>query len=574
MKTDRRNFIKLAGAAGAGLAAVGKSFADEPGDSVTSNQQEVSASAFMTELFLDNQMIEVSPGVSRRLHPPKKHLLNPVVRCDRWCDGNIIQPYTTMYDPEDKLFKMWSRTGSDRKSLYVDGNAAYMLYFTSTDGVHWDKPDLGVMEVAGRRDHNIVFTSDSAAASTTAAGSSGQPSFVVPSQSMPPQGKKAFFWGVNKHPHPRHAGEKFVALAIVQDHRRGAHIVSSPDGIHWTCASAPFWQTPNDVSGKGDDCLMHLMYDHAKGKWVIYRRIIPEVIERMVANDGDRDRLPVDRYYRSYAYAESDDLRKWTNHQFILSMDPDDPPDTELYQFGCHKLGQTYVGYMSVFYLRTPQPINIHLATSRDGINFTRVCRGEPFVPHGPLGYYDYMAMACSQPEPIIVDDTVYLYYAALNFPHNGDFTRADAEVVKCGAALATFKRDRFASLETSDLDRGPCRVVTKPFTVRHSKLFLNAATWMKGSIRVEVLTRDWQPIEGFAEPQAKSVQGDALDHPVRWTANSDLSKLAGQEIRLKFYMTRARLHAMTLSDTDRKLSPVDSDVEYGKPVDSTPVAT
>ena len=572
MKTDRREFFKLAGAAGAGMVAVGKTFADEEGVSVASSPEKVADTAFTTELFLDNQMIEVSPGVSRRLHPPKKHLLNPVVRCDRWCDGNIIQPYTTMYDPEDKLFKMWARTGSDRKSMYVDGNAAYMLYFTSTDGVHWEKPDLGVMEVAGRRDHNIVFTSDSVSA-TPAADSQEQQNFVVPSQRMTPQGKKAFFWGVNKHPHPRHAGEKFVALAIVQDHRRGAHIVSSPDGIHWSCASAPFWQTPNDVSGKGDDCLMHLMYDQAKQKWVVYRRIIPEVIERMVANESDRDRRAVDRYYRSYAYAESDDLREWKNHQFILSMDPDDPPDTELYQFGCHKLGQTYVGYMSVFYLRTPQPINIHLATSRDGINFTRVCRGEPFVPHGPLGYYDYMAMACSQPEPIIVDDTVYLYYAALNFPHNGDYARADPNVVQCGAALATFKRDRFASLETSTLDRGPCRVVTKPFTVQHSKLFLNAATWMKGSIRVEALTRDWQPIEGFAEPQAKSVQGDALDHPVRWSANSDVSKLLGKEIRLKFYMTRARLHAMTLSNTDRKLSPVESEFEYEKPVDSTPTA-
>jgi hypothetical protein len=30
----------------------------------------------------------------------------------------------------------------------------------------------------------------------------------------------------------RRTSEKFVALAIVQDHRRGAHIVTSPDRIH------------------------------------------------------------------------------------------------------------------------------------------------------------------------------------------------------------------------------------------------------------------------------------------------------------------------------------------------------
>ncbi len=524
----------------------------------------------MTELFLDNQMLDVTPGVSRRLHKPKKHLLNPVVRCERWCEGNNLQPYTTMYDKEDKLFKMWARAGSDWKTRYLDGHAAYMLYFTSTDGVHWHKPDLRLMAIAGRRDHNIVFTSDTVSG-TSAASSQETKGFVVPSTPMTPQGKKAFFWAVNKHPNPRNASEKFVALAIVQDHRRGAHLVTSPDGIHWSCASAPFWQTPNDVSGKGDDCLMHMTYDPAKQKWVLYRRVIPEFSERMVADESDRERKAVDRYYRSYAYAESEDLRKWKHHQFILSMDADDPADTELYQFACHQIGGVYVGYMSVFYLRHEPSINIHLATSRDGLRFTRVCRGEPFIPSGSRGYYDYMAMACSQPEPIIVDDTVYIYYAAANFPHSVDVARSDPETLKVGAALATFKRDRFASLETSDRNPGPCRVVTKPFTVLHAKLFVNASTWMKGSVRVEVLTRDWQPIPGFTEPQASTIQGDALDFLVRWHDNADVSKLLGREIRLKFYLTRARIHAMTLSNEDRKLGTVDRDYQEDQLSDSTP---
>ncbi len=573
MKTDRRRFFKLAGAAGAGIIAVGRTSAGGELVPPARRQEDATGTAFMTELFLDNTMLEVTPGVSRRLHKPIKHPLNPVVRADRWCEGNYVQPYTTMYDPEDKLFKMWARAGTDSKSHYLDGNAAYMLYFTSTDGVHWDKPDLGLMEVAGRRDHNVVFTSDSAVA-TSAASSQKPQDFVVPTRSMEPQGKKAFFWAVNKHPNPSHAGEKFVALAIVQDHRRGAHLVTSPDGIHWTCASAPFWQTPNDVSAQGDDCLMHLIYDKAKQRWVIYRRILPEFSEHMVADESDSQRKALDRYYRSYAYAESSDLRQWQNHQFILSMDADDPADTELYQFACHKIGQTYIGYMSVFYLRSPQPIDIHLATSRDGINFTRVCRGEPFIPYGPLGYYDYMAMGGSQPEPIIVDDTVYLYYCAYNCPHDANVFGDDVGNLNGGAALATFKRDRYASLETGDKDVGPCRVVTKPFTVRHSKLFLNAATWAAGSVRVEALTRDWQPIPGFAESQALTIQGDALDHPVRWNDSADVSRLLGREIRLKFYMNRARIHAMTLSNEDRKLGTVESEYRHDKLGDSSPKAT
>jgi hypothetical protein len=397
----------------------------------------------------------------------------------------------------------------------------------------------------------------------------GPERFVVPTTPMTPQGKKAFFWGVNKHPKPRDPSEQYVALAIVQDHRRGAHIATSPDGIHWSCAASPFWQTPHDVASTGDDCLMHLLFDDARRKWVIYRRIIPEFSERMVADERDRTRAPIDRYNRSYARAESDNLKDWTDHRFILAMDADDPADTELYQFGCHRVGTAYVGYVSIFHLRRPQPIDIHLATSRDGIRFTRVCRGTPFIPSGPLGYYDFMAMACSQPVPIVVNDTVYLYYAALNFPHDAD--ESGSTHYTGGAALATLKRDRFASLETGPADAEPCRVLTKPMTVVHPRLYLNAATWAKGSIRTELLTRDWQPIPGFTAAEARPIQGDALDHPVTWSSNADLGKLVGREVRLKFHMQRARLHALTFSATERPLGVVETEYRTDPQGDAAP---
>jgi hypothetical protein len=250
-------------------------------------------------------------------------------------------------------------------------------------------------------------------------------------------------------------------------------------------------------------------------------------------------------------------------------MDADDPADTELYQFGCHKFGATHVGYASIFHLRRPQPIDIHLVTSRDGIHFTRVCRGTPFIPSGPLGYYDFMAMACSQPKPIVVDETVYIYYAALNFPHDVGMSAASHH--SGGVALATLKRDRFTSLETGPADAEPCRVITKPFVVRHPRLSLNAATWANGSIRVEVLTRDWQPIPGFTATKARAIQGDALDHPATWASNADVSKLVGQQVRLKFQMVRARLHAMTLSDDARPLGVVEAEYRTDALGDSAP---
>jgi len=90
MATNRRTFIKAAGVAGAAMFAAGKSSAGDAVPPASVRGGSDNRAPFMTELFLDNRMLEVTPGVSRKLHQPKKHLLNPVVRNDRWCDGNYL----------------------------------------------------------------------------------------------------------------------------------------------------------------------------------------------------------------------------------------------------------------------------------------------------------------------------------------------------------------------------------------------------------------------------------------------------------------------------------------------------
>jgi len=42
----------------------------------------------MTELFLDDHLIEMAAGVVRRIHQPTKHALNPVIRPEKWWEGN------------------------------------------------------------------------------------------------------------------------------------------------------------------------------------------------------------------------------------------------------------------------------------------------------------------------------------------------------------------------------------------------------------------------------------------------------------------------------------------------------
>src|SRR5688572_5352456 len=99
----------------------------------------------ITELFLDDHLIEMAASVVRRIRRPSKHPANPVVYSQEWWEGNVNLPYATLYDEEEKLFKMWLRSGWDgtgAQQKVIDNHHGFMTYLTSPDGVHWEKPRL------------------------------------------------------------------------------------------------------------------------------------------------------------------------------------------------------------------------------------------------------------------------------------------------------------------------------------------------------------------------------------------------------------------------------------------------
>jgi len=512
-----------------------------------------------TELFLDDNMIEMAASVVRKMHRPSKHPLNPVVHSEKWWEGNINIPYATLYDEDEKCFKMWLRSGWDGTGQMdkAEGHTAYTTYLTSKDGVHWEKPEIGIMEFCGRRDHNVIYVGE----------------INEEFSKFKPQGRKGFIMSVARHPNPKNENQKYVGVSYKVGKLRGAYLGYSPDGIRWQFDDEPFWRTPTDCATWGDDHFVILNYDKVEKKWILWRRVIPEESERMIGNAGDRDWKPVDRYFRVWARAESSDLKELKNCRMILSTDANDPPDTEAYNLSCYKYENVYVGYLNVYHMRPGSwHLDVQLVTSRNGLDFTRVCRREPFIPSGTQGYYnngwiDYDVRLGCQAEPLIVDDTVYVYYHGFNRNHGkGNKQGCDRFEGGC-AGLVTFKRDRFVSLETGL--PGPCKLVTKPFVVKYPKLFLNAATWQDGTIHAELLTRDWNVIPGFSEAQSTAIKGNALSHPVRWEGNADLGGLVGREVRLRFCMKNAGIHAMTFSTEDlelRKVADRDPDEAAWKP--------
>ena len=110
------------------------------------------------QLFIDDYLIESSQGISRRLQQPTKHPGNPVlagVPKDQplWeSDMDIYFP-SVIFDREVGLFKiwygLWERNKRDEDSV--------LAYATSRDGIHWEKPRLGIFNYRGTRSNNLVL---------------------------------------------------------------------------------------------------------------------------------------------------------------------------------------------------------------------------------------------------------------------------------------------------------------------------------------------------------------------------------------------------------------------------------
>jgi hypothetical protein len=104
-----------------------------------------------------------------------------------------------------------------------------------------------------------------------------------------------------------------------------------------------------------------------------------------------------------------------------------------------------------------------------------------------------------------------------------------------------TIPRDRFASMHAPAAGG---EFTTKPLTFTGKRLILNYATSAAGSVQIDVLGADNKPLTS-----SPTFFGDQFDFPVPWQGGSDLSKITGQPIRLRFVLKDADVYALHFAD-------------------------
>jgi hypothetical protein len=104
-----------------------------------------------------------------------------------------------------------------------------------------------------------------------------------------------------------------------------------------------------------------------------------------------------------------------------------------------------------------------------------------------------------------------------------------------------TLRTDGFVSMHAK---YAAGEFTTKPLRFAGRELVMNFSTSAVGSVRVELQDAAGKPIPGFTLADCPEIYGDAIDEVVKWKAGSDVSKVAGQAIRLRFVMKDADLYA------------------------------
>ena len=90
---------------------------------------------------------------------------------------------------------------------------------------------------------------------------------------------------------------------------------------------------------------------------------------------------------------------------------------------------------------------------------------------------------------------------------------------------------------------------MTKPLTFKGGQLMMNFASSAAGGIQVEIQDEAGKPVPGFTLADAEPQFGDSIERAVTWKSGSDVGRLSGQPVRLRFVLNDADLYSINFTD-------------------------
>ena len=461
-------------------------------------------------LAFDSRVFETTENAVLQPGEVRKHARNPLFREAFFADPPLIWEArydnlypSVIYDDEEAIFKCWysafivdeaSNNTALNQRPYLDYRSGEreegLLYAWSTDGIHWEKPALGIIEFEGSKANNLVM---------------------------------------RKATHGIHAGGVLKDLRDPDPARRYKYLHRNPragrmaacfsaDGLNWT--QPQLWPEHDAVGDTHNNAIWapHL------GKYVGITR---------GWSDGPF------RGLRTVLRSESDDFIHWTKPVEIMrGADAHD----QVYSMPIAEYAGLYIGLPAVFHKGAAKApdwdrVDTELAWSADTLHWLRVCPGTPLIPRGagsyPDGEFDNSCIYAAA--PIVHDGRIMIYYGGSNGLHNG--------WREGSFNLATLEVDRFAGFAPARTGR-TARLTTAAMRLTAEAIRVNIEVAPDGRVRAGLLGGDGSMIRGCGLDECWPLTESGSACELRWNGQST-EWLAGEEFRVVIELDKAKLYAI-----------------------------
>lgn len=451
------------------------------------------------QLFVDSHLIETLHNVRQQLHTPQSR--GPVFAFDRPWEGRYCA-YVTILHHGDQ-FQMYYR-GLTVDALDGSENEV-TCYAQSSDGIHWNKPDLGLYEVNGTKQNNVLLAHHAPYSHNFSPLIDSRPG--VPAQ------------------------ERYKAIAGVSN-KTGLSAFVSGDGVRWKpWGPQPVFNDSIEANHVFDSQNVAFWSD-SEQCFVLYYRVYKDNI-------------------RSIARATSRDFLNWTPEGMMQFSNDAPTVQEQLYTNQTSpyfRAPQVYISLAarfmegrSVFTPSATRPGDASSAWLGDN------CSDVVLMSSRVRNIFDRtFPQALVRPGPDPRNWASRGNYAALGIIPTGPtemslFVQREYGLPNHYLERLALRLDGFASISAPH-EGG--ELLTRPLTFSGKSLEINFATSAAGGIRVEIQDLDGKPIRGYALSDCHEIIGDEIARTVHWSGGADVSALAGKPLRLRFWVKEADLYS------------------------------
>jgi len=435
------------------------------------------------ELFVDEFLVAEKNGVALKLHEPVKREI--VLTTDQPWEGITCAYFSVIQDGQKVLlYYRGSSGGSDHSDAQVTCVAE------STDGIHFTRPKLGLIEAGDTKDNNVIWRG---------VESHNFSPFLDTNPNAKPEERYKALGGVKQPGKNWHQGET----------PGGLYAFASADGIHWK----KMRDTPVITKGAFDSQNL-AFFDTTRNRYACFSRIFLNKVRAVQSHHSTdflawSDGVP-------HAYAEG---VPW-EHFYTSATVP------------CPTAPHLFLSFPKRF-MTTRHKVPEHkdkgvsdavFMSSRDGVNWDRPFL-EAWVRPGPdlKNWTDRNNMTANG--IVVTDEGEWSLYISEHYRYPDHRIRR-----------LTVRKQGFASMHAGA--KGG-EFTTHPLKVTGSKLHLNYATSAAGSLQIEAIDATGKALATMPELYGDAFEAEALD----------LTPLKGQTLRFRVKLIDADLYALRFAD-------------------------